>query len=95
MDYLNTNESQRLRCVSEALPAKVQLHSGCDSLWAVFHALETKIDREVASTGLAVEDLNVAVVVVANPVLHNSWRPAVETSMNIKRLNHSRLDDLS
>ena len=65
---LDSDESQRLGRVSEAFPAKVQLHSGCDSLWAVFHALETEIDREVASTSPAIEFLNVAVIVVTNPV---------------------------
>jgi hypothetical protein len=47
------------------------------------------------STGLAVEDLNVAVVVVANPIFHDSGRLTVETGMDSYRFNDSGLDDLS
>jgi hypothetical protein len=57
----------------------------------MLHTLKSQIDREVSSTRLASELLDVAVIVVANPVFHDLWRLAAKASVDVDWLDNSNL----
>jgi hypothetical protein len=54
----------------------------------MLHAFKAQIDRKVATTNLASELLDVAIIVVANPIFDDLWRLTVEASMDIYRLDN-------
>jgi hypothetical protein len=47
------------------------LHRGRDALRIVLHTLKANVDREVAPTCFAVEDLNVTALVVSQSIFRN------------------------
>jgi hypothetical protein len=56
-------------------------------MWVVLHAFETEVDCEVSPTGVALENLNITVLVVPQSVLDYARGLAIETSVDCDWLN--------
>jgi hypothetical protein len=53
----------------------------------MLHALETEVDCEVTAARVALENLNVTVLVVPQAVLDYAWRLAIQASVDCDWLN--------
>jgi hypothetical protein len=83
MSHINPKQSKRLSGGSERLTAKVKLHRGRYDLRRVLHSLKPKIHSEVSTTCFAIPFLNVAVLVMAQPITNDLDGITENASLNI------------
>ena len=56
-------------------------------MWVVLHSLETEIDCEITTARVALENLNVTVLVVPQTILDYARGLAIETGVDCDWLN--------